>query len=736
MQPLTNLPPVAYVKLAEEVGVPLVHLVQTIELLEGGATIPFLARYRKEATGNLDEERLRLLERRLAHYRDLEEHRKTVLKAIEEQGKLTAELRAKIEAVLDHNELEDFYLPYKPRKKTRASSAREKGLEPLAEWLYAQRPDGSTPEQAAERFLAPAKGVPDTEQALAGARDILVEWIGEDPDLRRVLRKLAWERAVLVARRSDKADELASEQKEARSRYEAYYDYRKPVSQASPERLLAIRRGVRDGFLAIEVELDEAAPLEPLLARLVRDRASGFAPQLETAAQEAWRRLLHPSLLNEIRAALKDRADEEALRQAQESLRTLLLAPPAGAIAVLGIDPGYRNGCQVAVVDASGKFLEGAAVYPHEPKYDTAGARAALKDLLVKHEVRAVAIGNGAASRETDHFIRALLRDEKLENVFSIVVNEAGSVTYSTSRLAKEEFPELEPPVRSAISIARRLQDPLAELVKIEPRALAAGQYQHDVDPESLAGRLQATVESCVNQVGVDPNAASAPQLRCVAGITERVARRIVEYRQANGLFTSLEQLRQVPGFVDRIFEQASGFLRLGNQDPRGPFVVPQYQNDILVISDLKEGMEVEGVVSNITTFGAFVDVGVHQDGLVHVSELSGKFIKDPHDAVKVGDRVKVRVLSADPAARRISLSMKPPPPPKVERPPRPSPAASAPPSRDSLPTRDSLPSRDLLPSRDRKGADKPPEKKSAKPKPMSLDEKLAILSTKFRTRV
>jgi uncharacterized protein len=724
MQPLTNLPPVAYVKLAEEVGVPLVHLVQTIELLEGGGTIPFLARYRKEATGSLDEERLRLLERRLAYYRDLEDHRNAVLKTIEEQGKLTAELRAKIEAVLDRNELEDFFLPFKPKKKTRASSAREKGLEPLAEWLYTQRPDASTPEQAAERFLAPGKGIADLEQALAGARDIVAEWISESPDLRRALRHLAWEQAVLLARKSDKADELASEQKEARSRYEAYYDYREPVSQASPDRLLAIRRGVRDGLLTIEIELEEAGPLECLLGRVVRDRSSVFAAPLEAAAREAWRRLLHPSLLNEIRAALKERADQEALRQAQESVRALLLAPPAGAIAVLGIDPGYRNGCQIAVVDANGKFLESAVIHPHEPKYDTAGARAAVQDLLVRHEVRAVAIGNGAASSETDHFIRALLRDEKLENVFSIVIPEAGSIAYSTSRLAKEEFPELEPPVRSAISIARRLQDPLAELVKIEPRALAAGQYHHDVDPETLAARLQATVESCVNQVGVDVNTASAPLLRYVAGINERVAKRIVEHRQANGPLASREGLRQIPGFVDRIFEQASGFLRFGDADPRGPFVVPQYNNDILVISDLKEGMEVEGVVSNITTFGAFVDVGVHQDGLVHVSELSGKFVKDPHEAVKVGDRVKVRVLSADPAARRISLSMKPPPPPKIERPPRP--VAAAP----------STTNRDSLPSRDRKGADRPPEKKTAKPKPMSLEEKMAILSTKFRTRV
>jgi uncharacterized protein len=610
---------------------------------------------------------------------------------------------------------------------------------------------------------------------------------------------------MLVARKSDKAGDLLQQQKEARSRYEAYHDYREPLGKVALQSLLAIRRGVKEGFLTSEIESDETGLLECLFARVIRDRSSVFAVQLEAAAREAWRRLVGPSLQNEIRATHQDRADQEALRAAEDNVRELLLAPPAGAIAVLGVDPGYKNGCQLAAVAPDGKLLESATVYPHEPKYDAAGARAAIKDLLVKHNIRAVAIGNGAASRETDHFIRALLRDEKLENVFSILVSEAGTVAYSTSRVAKEEYPELDPAVRSAVSIARRLQDPLAELVKIEPRALVGG--QHDVDQDALAARLHAAVESCVNRVGVEVNTASAPLLRYVAGINERLVRRIVEHRQANGPFASREELRQVPGFVDRIFEQAAGFLRIRNsrhpldataihpesyplvekmaaslgvavadlaanpalveqlkledfrtasvglptlqniqaelrqpgRDPRDAFVVPKYRNDILIISDLKEGMEVEGVVSNITSFGAFVDVGVHQDGLVHVSELSGKFVKDPREAVKIGAVVKVRVLSADPVARRISLSMKPAPPPKVERPPRPAAAApsrEAAQKREAAPARDSAPSRDAVPSRDRKGADRPPDKKSVKPKPMTLEEKLAILSTKFRTRV
>lgn len=796
MQPLTNLLPSAYVKLAEEVATPLVHLVKTIELMEAGATIPFLARYRKEATGNMDEDRLRLLEQRLEYHRDLEDRRKTVLKTIEEQGKLTAELRAKIEAILDKNELEDLYLPYKPKRKTRASVAREKSLEPLAEWLRAQRDDGRTAEQAAEKFLAPDKGVENVEQALAGARDILADWISEDPDLRKALRRMMWDQGFLLARKSDQAEELLQQQKETKSKYEAYYDYHEPVAKIPSHRLLAVRRGVKEGFLTSEIQLEEAGPVNHLLTRAIRDRSSVFAPQIEAAARDAYHRLLNPSLQNDIRAELKDHADREAIRVFQENLQALLLSAPAGPIGVLGIDPGYKNGCKIAVVDQTGKFLESVTLYPHEPKHDEDGARAALQDFIARHNVHAVAIGNGAASRETDHFVRALLRDQKIEHVFSIVVSEAGASVYSASRLAKEEFPEVDVTIRGAISIARRLQDPLSELVKIEPQAIGVGQYQHDVDQTHLATSLRATVETCVNRVGVDLNTASAPLLRYVAGINERVAKRIVEHRQNNGRFASRPQLRQVPGFGDRTFEQAAGFLRIREgenpldatavhpesyplvekmaaslgvavaelvsrpelveqlrlesfqtenaglptlqdirdelkqpgRDPRAVFAAPKYRDDILILSDLKEGMWVEGVVSNVTNFGAFVDVGVHQDGLVHVSELSDKFVKDPREAVKVGDIVKVRILSADPVAKRISLSMKPVPPPKVARPPR----AVAAPGRDG---------KGAVPEKTEKPPAAPPPQKPAKPphpkaKPMSLEEKLAILSNKFRTRV
>jgi uncharacterized protein len=794
MQPLTNLLPSAYLKLAEEVKVPLVYLVKTIELMEAGATIPFLARYRKEATGNLDEDRLRLLEQRLEYHRDLEERRKTVLKTIEEQGKLTAELRAKIEATLDKNDLEDLYLPYKPKKRTRASVAREKGLEPLAEWLRAQRDDGRTPEQAAEAFVAPDKGVENVEQALAGARDILAEWISDDPDLRKVLRRMMWDEGLLLARKSDQADELLQQEKETKSKFEGYYDYREPVAKIPSHRLLAVRRGVNEGYLTAEISLEEAGPIDHLLSRLIRDRNSVFAPQIEAAARDSYHRLINPSLQNDIRGELKERADVEAIRVFQENLQALLLAAPAGPIGVMGVDPGYKNGCKIAVVDQTGKFLESATLYPHEPRNDAEGARAGLKDLIAKHNVRAVAIGNGAASRETDLFIRAMLRDEKIEGVFSIVVSEAGASVYSASRLAKDEFPDVDVTIRGAISIARRLQDPLSELVKIEPKAIGVGQYQHDVDQNRLGASLNATVESCVNRVGVDLNTASAPLLRYVAGINERVAKRIVEHRQTNGRFASRAQLRDVPGFGHRTFEQAAGFLRIRDgenlldatavhpesypivermaaslgvpvadlvsrpelleqlkleefqtanaglltlkdiqeelkqpgRDPRAAFAAPHYRDDVLLISDLKEGMSVEGVVSNVTNFGAFVDVGVHQDGLVHVSELSDKFVKDPREAVKVGDVVKVRVLAADPVAKRISLSMKPPPPPKVERPPRPvvaQPVVTAPP-------------RAAAPNRDRKGADSQRSSKPPQAKPMTLEEKLALLGNKFRTRV
>ena len=427
MLPLTNLLPSAYLKISEEVRVPLVHLVKAISLFEEGATVPFLARYRKEVTGNMDEEQLRLLQERLGYFRELEERRQTVLKTIEEQGKLTPELRAKLEATLDKNELEDLYQPYKPKRKTRASAAREKGLEPLAAWLRAQQSDGRTPEAAAEEFVSAEKGVENVEQALAGARDIVAEQLGEEPANRQALRKIMWEHGVIVARKGEKADELLKLQKETRSKYETYYDFREPVTKIPSHRLLAIRRGVKEGFVTWDIQLEAAGPIGHLLGQVIRDRESVFAPQLEAAVRDGYQRLLEPSIQNEVSAELKARADAEAIRVFQDNIRSLLLAPPAGPIGVLGVDPGLRTGCKLAVVDQTGKFLESAVIHPGEPRNDVEGSRTTLKDLIARQNVRAIAIGNGTGSREADLFVRALIRDEKVENVFSVVVSEAGA---------------------------------------------------------------------------------------------------------------------------------------------------------------------------------------------------------------------------------------------------------------------------------------------------------------------
>jgi len=801
MQPLTNLLPSECVKIAEEVKVPLVYLVKAITFLEEGATIPFLARYRQEATGNLDEPRLRLLARRLEYFRDLQDRRQAALRSIEERGKLTADLRARLETAQDPCEIEDLVLPFKPRRKARADHSREKGLHALADWLWNQQADGRAPQTVAESLLCPEKGVESVEQALAGARDILAERISETAAIRGELRQMMWAEGVVASTKSEKADGLAQQQKEAKPKYQGYYDFHEPVSRIPSHRLLAIRRGVKEGFLNWEIKLEEAKPIESLLSRVIRDRESPFAPHLEAAARDSFHRLLGPALEGEVRAALQERSEAEAIRFFQENLRNLLLRPPAGPIRVLALDPGLRSGCQAAVIDESAQCLFSGVIHPNEPNQSADSARAALKELIVNHNVRAVAIGNGTGSREIDLFVRSLLRDEKLDGVFSVVVSEAGASAYASSRLAREEYPDLDVAVRGAVSIARRLQDPLAELVKVDPRSIGVGQYQHDVDQEKLGESLQATVESCVNQVGVDAHTASFALLRNVAGVNERLAKRILEHRHNTGRFRSRAQLKQVPGFSEQAFQQAAGFLRIregenpldqtgihpesypvvekmaaragvsvpelllrpdlveslpleefqtetagvptltdirhellrGDRDRRGKFVPPLYRNNVLLIADLKAGMEVEGMVTNVTNFGAFVDVGVQQDGLVHISELPGKSAKDPQAAVKVGDLVKVRVLSADATARRISLSMRPAPAPKVASPP-----AARPVEKKKAPAPAASKSARPAPSRApaANGKPKPPRPAPPQAKPLTMEEKLALLQAKFRTRV
>ena len=738
MPELKSLSPEILLHIAQTLQIPLKGLIATIELLDEGGTVPFIARYRKEATGNLDEVQVRAIEEKLAWFRELEDRRETVLRTIEEQGKLTDELRARIVATLDKSELEDLYLPYKPKRRTKGTIAREKGLEPLALYLWAQEPSIQSLHEFAASFVSPEKGVASIEEALEGARHIVAEMISEDAGFRKALRQMMFEEGVIVSAKSEGA---VDEQE----KFKMYYEYREPVAKIPSHRMLAIRRGETESILYFTIDLNPERPLAYLKSRILK-QSGDWTPQLELAIQDSWKRLLNLSIQSETRLELKTRADAEAIRVFRENLENLLLAAPAGQIAVLGIDPGIRTGCKIAVVDETGKFLDHSVIYPHQPKNDFAGSSRILKELMAKYNVKAIAIGNGTASRETDAFVRDFFRQEGLTSAFSVTVNESGASIYSASDIARQEFPDLDLTVRGAISIARRLQDPLAELVKIDPKSIGVGQYQHDVDQSLLQKSLEAVIESCVNRVGVDLNTASWALLRYVAGISERTAQKIVEYRNDHGKFRSRVEITAVSGIGPRTFEQAAGFLRirggenpldstavhpesypvveqiaqalnisvpevigkpelLGSvrkedlaagvytlndileelkkpgRDPRDKFVAPKFDDDVKELADLKPGMALEGVVTNVTKFGAFVDVGVHQDGLVHISELSNRYIKEPSEAVKVGQIVKVQVLSVDVKNKRIALSMKAllppgqkpahrpatPPPPKPE---------------------------------------------------------------------
>jgi uncharacterized protein len=736
MSELKSLAPQILIHVAQALNVPMHGLMATIELLDEGGTVPFIARYRKEATGNLDEVQIRSIEERLGYFRELEQRKTTILSSIEEQGKLTPELKARIEASLEKSELEDLYLPYRPKRRTKATIARERGLEPLALYLWGQQPGPMPLAEFAATFVDPEKGIATVEEALEGARHILAEMISEHADFRKALRQMMFEEGVVVSRRvADAADE--------QEKFKMYYDYREPVSKIPSHRMLAIRRGESENVLYFLIELEAARPVTYLKGQVLRTPGE-WTSHLEQAVEDSWQRLLNSSIQTEVRLELKKRSDTEAIHVFRENLENLLLAAPAGQIGVLGIDPGIRTGCKIAVVDETGKFLEHSVIYPHQPRNDHEGAARTLKILIAKHAVRAIAIGNGTASRETDAFIREFLRAEKLESVFSVTVNESGASVYSASDLARQEFPDLDLTVRGAISIARRLQDPLAELVKIDPKSIGVGQYQHDVEQKQLQKSLETTIESCVNRVGVELNTASWALLRYVAGINERTAQKIVEYRNEHGKFRSRVQLNAVAGIGPKTFEQAAGFLRIRGgdnpldvtavhpesypvveqiaaslgvtveeiiqqpqllakvnkegltagvytlndileelkkpgRDPREQFVAPSFKEGVREIADLQPGMVLEGVVTNVTKFGAFVDIGVHQDGLVHISELSNRFIKEPGEVVKAGQIVKVQVLNADPKTKRIGLSMKalqgPPakPQPQSQRRPEPS---------------------------------------------------------------
>ncbi len=711
--------------IAAELEVRPQQVARSIELFDNDNTVPFVARYRKEVTGGLDETQLRTILERLTYLRHLADRKETVLKSIEEQGKLTDELRARLEVAETLQVVEDLYLPYKPKRRTRATVAREKGLAPLAQTMLTQELTGGSLAELAAPFLN--DDVPSADDALAGARDIIAETVAEDADIRAAVRQKTGVEAWLVV-------SLADQTKDERGIYQIYYNYREKLSDLPPHRLLAINRGERDGVLRVRLEGPDEALIAAIQKRLITNPKSIFTDQLRQAAADGYKRLLAPSIESELRGERTDSSDDHAIATFAANLRQLLLQPPVRRKTVIGIDPGFRTGCKVALVDPTGKFLGGITIYPHPPQKQWAEAKAILLK-LIEQGAEVIAIGNGTASRETEilaaEVIQAAQNLNHKSELAYVMVNEAGASVYSASKLAQAEFPELDVSMRGAISIARRLQDPLAELVKIDPKSIGVGLYQHDVNQKRLGETLDAVVESAVNHVGVDVNTASAPLLSYVAGISRRVAEAIVKQREEHGPFRSRDQLKKVKGLGDKTYQQAIGFLKIPDgdrpldntfihpesypvverlfdylgvrgdekelpakiealrkqaelaelaellevgqptlvdilealakpgRDPRDELPPPLLRQDVLAIEDLKEGMVLTGTVRNIVDFGAFVDIGVKQDGLVHVSQLANRFVKDPFEVVKVGDVVKVKVISLDAPRGRIGLSMR-----------------------------------------------------------------------------
>ncbi|WP_044245607.1 Tex family protein [Chondromyces apiculatus] len=705
--------------LAEELSLPRSGVAAVVRMLAEGATVPFISRYRKEATGGLDEVQIRAIEERRAYLIELEERRGAVLAEIQKQGKLTPELEKKIRACMAKAELEDLYLPYKPKRRTRAIIAKERGLEPLADRIWSQALEGS-PEAEAQAFVSTEKEVPDTIAALLGARDICAERIAEHADVRRVYREAFTSEGVIKVQKSD-------EHAQKTTKFDMYASFEEPVASIPSHRFLAIRRGETEGVLRATLDIDTERHTPALHAAIGVKPASPWAGELTRAAQDAVRRLLVPAVQSDVRVDLKMAADRAAVDVFAQNLRELLLAAPFGTKTVIGIDPGQRTGCKCAVVDETGKILEHTTFYLVQGADATERAKNDLKRLVTKFNPSAIAVGNGTHGRETEDFVRDVLAAVGVKELFCVPVSEAGASVYSASEVAREEFPDLDVTVRGAISIARRLQDPLAELVKVDPKSIGVGQYQHDVYQGLLARKLDEVVESCVNLVGVELNTASAPLLARVAGIGPSLAKKIVAHRNVAGAFKGRRALLDVPGIGPKTFEQAAGFLRVrggehpldgsavhperytlveriakdlgvpvtslvGNadaiaridpkrylgadvgeftmndilgelkkpgRDPRASFEPPRFRDDVRTMEDLQPGMELEGVVTNVTAFGAFVDIGVHQDGLVHVSQLADRFVKDPADVVKVGEKIKVRVLEIDLARKRISLTAK-----------------------------------------------------------------------------
>lgn len=703
-----------------ELGIKASQVENTVKLLDEGNTVPFIARYRKEVTGSLDDQIIRQLAERLTALRNLEEKREMVRNAITEQGAMTDELSAKLEAAMTQTEIEDIYRPYRPKRRTRASIAKGKGLAPLAEYIFGQAFLVPLEEYAAA-FVDAEKGVESVEDAINGAKDILAEQFSDDADLRKMLREETVKHGQLVTR-------AAKEQTEP-TVYEMYYDYSEPLQKAAGHRILAVNRGEKEGILTVKLEGDEEKLLQKLERKLIR-KNSPAVELLKEVIADSYKRLIAPSLEREIRNDLTEKAEESAMGVFRENLKQLLLQPPIKGKTVLALDPAYRTGCKIAVIDETGKPLETTVVYPTPPQNKTAESEKKLTALIKKYDVDLISIGNGTASRESEQFVAEMLK--KLDKkVYYIIANEAGASVYSASKLGAEEFPDYDVALRSAVSIGRRIQDPLAELVKIDPKSIGVGQYQHDMNQKRLGETLGGVVEDCVNSVGVDLNTASPALLSYVAGINNTVAKNILTYREENGLFHNRKELKKVPKLGPKAFEQCAGFLRIAEsdmpldktgvhpesykaaeallklcgysledvasgqvkgltnkvsmteetaeklgiglptlqdivkelekpgRDPRDEAPAPVLRSDVLTMEDLKEGMVLKGTVRNVIDFGVFVDIGVHQDGLVHISQICDRFIKHPLEAVKLGDIVTVKVMSVDLQRKRISLTMR-----------------------------------------------------------------------------
>ena len=697
--------------IAQELQLDSHHVANVIKLLGEGATIPFIARYRKEMTGTMDEEKVAAVQKRLDQLVELQKRKESVIASIQEQEKLTPELEQKILDAKTMQEVEDLYLPYKPKRRTRAAIAREKGLEPLAAQIMAQ--NASDVERLASRYVNAQKGVNDVEEALQGAKDIMAEWISEHINGRNRIRRIYHSKGEIVA-------SVVKGKEEEGKTYQQYFDFNEPIAKAPSHRILALFRAEEEGIVKLKIKVDNSLVLDTLEPIFIKGH-SAASELVREAVADAWKRLLEPSIETEIRNIYKEKADETAIRVFAENLKQLLLAAPMGQKRVLAIDPGFRTGCKVVILSETGALLHNETIYPHPPKSDVVGAMRKVRSLVDAYKVEVIAIGNGTAGRETEDFIRYIKFDR---DITAVMVSESGASVYSASKIARDEFPDYDITVRGAVSIGRRLMDPLAELVKIDPKSIGVGQYQHDVDQKKLGESLDQTVMSCVNAVGVELNTASQQLLSYVSGVGPALAGNIVGYRDEHGGFKSRKQLKEVPRLGDKAFEQCAGFLRIrggnnpldqsavhpesyhivekmakhlnvkvndliGNKeliaqinakdfveqdfgletindilkelekpgrDPRQSFESFEFDKDIRSIEDLKPGMELNGIVTNITAFGAFVDIGVHQDGLVHISQMADHYIKDPNEVVHLNQKIRVRVLDVDVDRKRISL--------------------------------------------------------------------------------